>query len=117
MRPAAAASSASPRWTSPMRCQAGAQSFHSVVEASTPSKSFMSMPLATKRGRQWLAASWTLFSPARRSLLDLLVLGTPGVESASLIMIGEGDRLRLEKIAGHCGPTVTTLVLHERANT
>src|SRR5258708_4751726 len=109
MRPAAAASSASPRWTSPMRCQAGAQSFHSVVEASTPSKSFMSMPLATKRGRQWLAASWTLFSPAMRSLLDLLVLGTPGVESAPLIMIGEGVRLRLAKFAVQLGPAVVRL--------
>src|SRR5437588_6719016 len=103
MRRARAASSARLRCTSPTRSQAGPQSFHSDVAASTPSKSFMSMPLATKRGRQWLAASWTLFSPA---MLDPLVFRAPAVEAAPFVMIGEGVLLRPAELVVDLGAPV-----------
>src|SRR4051794_556305 len=101
MRLDRAASSPSSRWTSPVRIQLGPQSFHSVVEERTLSKSFMSMPLATKRGFQWLAASCTRFngSAAIRFLLDPFVFGAPGLETAALVVILERVRLRLHELA------------------
>src|SRR3954469_22867211 len=96
-----AASSPSSRCTSPACIQLGPQSFHSVVEERTLSKSFMSMPLATKRGFQWLAASCTRFngSAAIRFLLYPFVFGAPGLGPAALVVVGERVRLRLPQLA------------------
>src|SRR5712671_3144490 len=111
MRLDRAASSPSSRCTSPARIQLGPQSFHSVVADKTRSKSFMSMPLATKRGFQWLAASWTRFcgSAAIRFLLDAVVFGAPGVEPAALVVVRESIRLRLRQLAVHLGAAVVRL--------
>src|SRR5438552_86363 len=106
-----AASSPSSRWMSPVRNQAGPHSFHSVVPETTRSKSFTSMPLATKRGFQWLAAICTRFcgSAAIRFLLDPVVLRAPGVEPAALVVVGEGVRLRPGQLAVQLGPAVVRL--------
>src|SRR5690349_602006 len=101
MRFERAASSPSSRCRSPVRNQAGPHSFHSVVEDTTRSKSFTSMPLATKRGFQWLAAICTRFcvSAAILLLLDAVVLRPPGVEPAALVVVREGVRLRPGQLA------------------
>src|SRR4051812_15145475 len=98
---ARAASSARPRCVSPVRFHAGAQSFHSCVAATTLSKSFTSIPLATKRGRQWPAAIWTRLNGSAliRVLPDLLVFGAPRGKAAALVVVFEGVGLRAGQLA------------------
>src|SRR6266852_5049548 len=104
---------------SPVRSQAGPQSFHSVVEETTRSKSLTSMPLATKRGFQWLAAICTRFcgSAAMRRLLDPLVLRAPGVEPAALVVVGERICLRLHELAVQLRTPVVRLPRTDRKST
>src|SRR6267142_6632967 len=111
MRPARAASSARPRWTSPIRRHAGAQSFHSGVPATSLSKSLTSIPFATKRGRQWLAAIWTRLcgSALMVSSLDLVVLGPPSRKASALVVVLESVRLRAGQLPVQLGPPVVRL--------
>src|SRR5437870_4972149 len=111
MRPARAASSARPRCTSPIRRHAGAQSFHSGVPATSLSKSLTSIPFATKRGRQWLAAIWTRLcgSALIVSSFELVVLGSPRREAAALVVVLEGVRLRAGQLPVQLRPPVVRL--------
>src|SRR5919201_5289885 len=87
---------------SPTRFHAGPHSAQSPTSARTRSKSFTSTPFATKRGFQCDAASWTRFGVSTadtRASADLLVLATPGVETAALVVVLERIRLRVRELA------------------